>query len=245
MHFLFLSTLFIPRCTCARPDASWVAPRLRTPAACLAQLICRLVALCVGHGRWRLSGLGGRWRWLLALREPRQSSQRRAGLDCGPGRLRGAGRPRPRAKAGGEPEPEPGQEWWGRCWARPRPDERAAGRGAAVGVFPVPVPLAPWGHWNLREGASPTMRKFKIRKGLEGLTAGSSSAAQPPPSQPPAPAGSRQPAAVNQRSPRCCRGTLVALQEGIVDPMVPRLDSSLGVMSHFPRETFTAGCPVL
>ncbi|XP_076986576.1 uncharacterized protein LOC143658318 [Tamandua tetradactyla] len=170
------------RCACARPDASWVAPRLRTPAACLAQLICCLVALCVCHGRWR---------WLLALREPRQSSQRRAGLDCGLGRLRGAGRPRPRAKAGREPEP--GQEWWGRCWARPRPDERAAGRGAAVGVFPMRVPLAPWGRWDPREGASPTMRKFKIRKGLEGLTAGSSSAAQPPPSQPPAPAGSREP----------------------------------------------------
>ncbi|XP_076967436.1 methionine-R-sulfoxide reductase B3 isoform X3 [Tamandua tetradactyla] len=33
-------------------------------------------------------------------------------------------------------------------------------------------------------------------------------------------------------------------QDGIVDPMVPGLDSSLGVISHVTRETFTSGCHV-
>ncbi|XP_077003703.1 uncharacterized protein LOC143673271 isoform X5 [Tamandua tetradactyla] len=79
----------------------------------------------------------------------------------------------------------------GWCGTRPRPGERAAGHGAAVAVFPVRVPRAPWGRWNPQEGLRETMRKFNIRKGLDCLNAGLSLAAPPPP--PSAPPSNQEP----------------------------------------------------
>ncbi|XP_077003388.1 uncharacterized protein LOC143672734 [Tamandua tetradactyla] len=90
-----------------------------------------------------------------------------------------------------KPEPDPERKRRGRCGARPCLGEWADGLGSAVAVFLVRVPRAPWGRWNPREGLHRDHEEVPPQERAGRLTAGSSSAAQPP--LPPAPPGSREP----------------------------------------------------
>ncbi|XP_077019411.1 uncharacterized protein LOC143686731 [Tamandua tetradactyla] len=150
------------RCACANPEAWWVAPRLRRPPPALRRPVCRPGAPCAGHGRWRLSWLGGRWRWLLTLREPRRSL-------AGPGSRAFAWG---RAAATESRRPDGSRSGSGGGGARPARGQPDVGPQSQ---FPVRVPARALGPLESSGGGfAETLRKVKVRKGPEGLTAGSS-----------------------------------------------------------------------